>query len=289
MKYLPFFLLVLFFACKQANDPTTAKNEATVRAAYDAVSQHNWEAFAALCSPDFTDINAGPMPAEGIEASVALYKQFQETFPDFKVTIDEIVPVSPTRFLLRTTFTATNTGPFMGMPATGKSVSFHDADIVELDANGKAISHSVTNTGEPFRQIGYGSLTNPNTGLIMSVYEKFGKGDIDGLLNMCDDKVVFDVEDRVFDSKARHYEGKDGIAQFFKEVNARNKYSKFQPTRYVADGDDVFTTVEVAYNNVPTGRNYTSTYTHHFKVQNGKLTYFRGVDDFQREQAMAGK
>lgn len=26
---------------------------------------------------------------------------------------------------------------------------------------------------------------------------------------------------------------------------------------------------------------YTSTYTHHFKVVNGQVTYFRGLDDFQ--------
>lgn len=285
MKTFAFFLLVTLFACTQPGDPATAKNEASTRAAYEALNQRDWDGFAALCDENYTELNVAPAPTKGIQASMDLYKQFLEVgFPDFKITINEIAPVSSTRFLLRTTLTGTNTGPFMGLPPTGKPIKFDDADVVEFDNAGKCISHAITNVGEPLRQIGYGSLNNPNTGVVMAAYEKFGKGDVEGVLALCDDKVVFDINDRGFDSKARMFNGKAEVGQFFKEVGTNLKYSKFQPTRFVADGEDVFALIDVAYTYIPSGKNYTSTLTHYFKVVNGKITFARTLDDFQKQQ-----
>lgn len=286
MKTRIFFsILTLALCCafsKTAHSQdATAKNKAAVMSAYDALNRRDWAAFAALCSPDFVEKNVGPAPVAGISATIDLYKQFIAAFPDFKTKINEIVPASPTRFLLRVTITGTNTGPFMGMPPTGKSIKFDDADVVELNAEGKAVSHSITNMGEPLRQIGYGSLTNPATGVVMAAYQAFGKGDVPGVLALCADNAVFEIQDRMFDSKARWFKGKTEVGQFFQELGSKFHYTKFQPTRFVADGDDVFILIDAEYTLTATGKIYASTYTHHFKVENGKITYFRGVDDFQ--------
>ena len=115
----------------------------------------------------------------------------------------------------------------------------------------------------------------------MAAYGFFGKGDIQGILSICAENVVFDLQDRMFDSQARLFQGKAGVGQFFQELGAKFRYSKFQPLRFVADGEDVFILVEAEYTLVSTGKKYSSTYTHHFKVVNGKITFFRGVDDFQ--------
>jgi ketosteroid isomerase-like protein len=259
----------------------TAKNKADIQKAYDALNRKDWAAFAALCAPNYTDVNVGPGPAVGINAALDLYKQFSVAFPDFMIKINEIVPASSTRFLVRVTITGTNTGSFMMLPATGKSIKFDDSDIVELDANGKCISHAITNAGEPLRQIGYGSMLNPNTAAIIAVYEKFGKGDVPGILESSSSDVVFDIHDRMFDSKQRMFKGKSEVAQFFQELGSKFQYTKFQPLRFVADGDDVFILIDAEYKYIPTGKMYASTYTHHFKVVNGKVTYFRGIDDFQ--------
>lgn len=285
MKNISFFaLLFTFFSTLSQTifaQDVTAKNKATIQKAYDALNRKDWAGFAAQCAPGFTDVNVGPAPAVGIDAALDLYKQFQSGFPDFMVKINEITPVSPTRFLLRVTVTGTNTGSFMMLPPTGKSIRFDDADVVELDANGKCISHTITNAGEPLRQIGYGSLLNPNTQVVIAVYEKFGKGDVQGILAGSSNDVVFDIHDRVFDSKPRTFKGKAGVAQFFQELGIKFQYTKFQPVRFVADGDDVFALIDAAYKHIPSGNMYTSIYTHHFKVVNGQVTYFRGLDDFQ--------
>ncbi|MBK8568401.1 MAG: nuclear transport factor 2 family protein [Saprospiraceae bacterium] len=109
---------------------------------------------------------------------------------------------------------------------------------------GKCFSHEITNTGSSGCKA---SRLNPNTQVVMQAYEKFGKGDIPGLLALCDDKVMFNIEDAMFDSKPRMFNGKAEVGKFFEELGAKIRYSKFQPTRFVADGDDVFISVAAEY------------------------------------------
>lgn len=283
MKNTSFFTMMLAVFCLQtafAQD-VTSKNMASIRKAYDALNRRDWATFADQCAPEYTDVNVGPAPAVGIDAALELYKQFAMGFPDFKIQINEIAAINPTRYLLRVTVTGTNTGAFGMLPATGKSIHFDDSDVVEFNNNGKCISHSITNAGEPLRQIGYGSMLNPNTGAVIALYEKFGKGDVPGILAMCSDDVVFNIEDRVFDDHSRMFKGKAQVGQFFQELGSKFQYSKFQPVRFIADGDDVVILVDVEYKHIPSGKIYTSSYTHRFKLKNGQVVLFRGIDDFQ--------
>lgn len=276
-----FALALTCAATLSAQGPGMATAKNNINLAYDALSRKDWTAFAALCADNYTEVNVGPAPVVGIQAAIELYKQFSAAFPDFKVKPVDIAAASSNRYLVHVQITGTNTGSFMGLPATGKSIKFDDSDIVEFDNNGKFTSHSITNTGEALRQIGYGSMANPNTQVVIAAYEKFGKGDAPGILAMCSDNVVFEIHDRMFDNKARIFPGKTGVGQFFQEIGGKFQYSKFLPTRFVTDGDDVFILVDAEYTLASTGKKYSSTYTHHFKVTNGKISYFRGVDDFQ--------
>jgi ketosteroid isomerase-like protein len=285
MKTFKFFALTLTFLFSALGagyaQRSVEQDITNIKAAYDALNRKDWAAFAALSSPNYTEVNVGGAPVTGIQAALDLYKGFQAGFPDFMVKINDIVPAGKNRYLLRVSITGTNTGNFMMLPPTGKPIKFEDADVVTLDDNGKCLSHMITNTGESFRQIGYGSMFNPSTQAVIAVYEKFGKGDVPGILAASTDDVVFEIQDRMFDSKARWFKGKAEAGRFFQELGGKFQYSKFQPTRFVADGDDVFVLVDVEYKLIATGQTYTSTYTHRFKIVNGKVAYFRGVDDFQ--------
>lgn len=279
------FCLALFLTCSfvqfaYAQD-NTARDKANIQKAYDALNRRDWATFESLCTPNFTDYNVGPGPVVGVKAAIELYKQFQSGFPDFNIKIHEIAAAGNGRYFLRVTISGTNTGSFMMLPPTGKPIKFDDSDVVELNAEGKCFSHTITNAGEPLRQIGYGSMINPSTQTVLAVYEKFGKGDVPGILAMSTDEVMFDIQDRMFDAKARMFKGKAGVGQFFQELGSKFQYIKFQPTRFIADGEDVFILVDVEYKYIPTGKIYVSTYTHHFKIQNGKVAFFRGLDDFQ--------
>ena len=127
-------------------------------------------------------------------------------------------------------------------------------------------------------------LAARNKTTVQTTYGYFGKGDIPSLLANCTDDVVFEIQDRVFDTQPRFFRGKAEVANFFQELGSKFQYTKFQPVRFAADGDDVFILVEAEYNHLASGKTYTSLYTHHFTVVNGKITYFRGLDDFQQSR-----
>lgn len=271
-------VLALFGAFLQpviAQDQAT-KNKATIMAAYDALNRKDWAGFAAQCAPNYTEMNVGPAPAVGINAALGLYQQFHAAFPDFMVKINDIAPVSPTRFLLRVTVTGTNTGSMMGLPPTGKPMRFDDADVVELDASGKVISHAITNMGEPLVQIGYGSMLNPNTQVVLAAYGAFGNGDIPGLLNLCADDITWDVSGHQIPgiSKTVH-RGKAGVGQFFGELGGAAQFTKFEPRRFFADGDDVVTVVYAEFTSKVDGTKYTVDATHQFTVKNGQIAAFK--------------
>ncbi len=64
---------------------------------------------------------------------------FRAAFPDLKFTVNDIVAEGD-KVWAHITMSGTNTGSFMGMPATGKSTSFQGVDIVRI-TNGKAVEH----------------------------------------------------------------------------------------------------------------------------------------------------
>ena len=282
MKQIKFFALTLvfLFAATAANF-AQSNVEANIRKAYAALGNRDYNTFASLCTDDFAELGLAPMPIKGVWNAIEQYKAFLNAFPDLKFNIGSIAPAGNNRYFLEVTLTGTNSAPFMGLPPTGKSVMVRDMDIVTLNGDGKCVSHWSANADGVLDQIGYGSITNPSTQVVMAIYEKFGKGDVPGILEGSTDEVIFDIQDRMFDSKPRLFKGKAGAGQFFQELGGKFQYTKFQPVRFVADGDDVFILVEAEYKHLPTGKMYASTYTHHFKVTNGKIAFFRGVDDFQ--------
>ena len=63
----------------------------------------------------------------------------RSAFPDFKATIDDLVAEGD-KVVIRQTWTGTHKGEFMGVPPTGKSVSFGVIDILRI-AGGKVVEH----------------------------------------------------------------------------------------------------------------------------------------------------
>ncbi len=255
---------------------STDQIKQNARIAYESLNKRDFATFKTVCAADFTEYSAGPAPIKGMDNVIEAYKMFFAMAPDLKFDITNLT-VEGNRVIVESTTTGTNTGMVMGMlPASGKKVKTMDVDIVTFDAQGKATSHSTANPNEFFHQIGYGSLTNPNTGVIMAVYAAFGKGDAAGIAALCDENVVWDCPDNPTKA-ARRFVGSKNIPTFFGDLMSDVKVTKFQPTRFVADGDDVMVAIDVEW--VKNGQTQTmaAPFNHHFKVQNGKIVWFREV------------
>ncbi len=75
----------------------------------------------------------------GREAVKQLSTKFRSAFPDLKVTIDDTIAAGD-KVVVRCTWRGTHKGEFMGVPPTGKKVSFGVIDIVRI-AGGKVLEH----------------------------------------------------------------------------------------------------------------------------------------------------
>lgn len=93
-----------------------------------------------LLAPDFVEheeLPPGIPPGrEGLKQVSSL---FRRAFPDLKVRIDDTI-ADGDKVVVRCTWSGTHKGEFMGIPPTGKSVSFGVIDIVRF-AGGMIVEH----------------------------------------------------------------------------------------------------------------------------------------------------
>ena len=91
-------------------------------------------------APDFVEHEELPpgMPS-GREGVKQLTATIRSAFPDFKATIDDMV-AEDDKVVLRMTWRGTHQGEFMGVPPTGRNVSFGVIDIIRI-AGGKFVEH----------------------------------------------------------------------------------------------------------------------------------------------------
>jgi steroid delta-isomerase-like uncharacterized protein len=120
---------------------STEQNKALTRQMVEEIfNQGNFSRVDEFLAPDFVEHEELPpgIPAgrEGVKELTAVLRS---TFPDFKATIDDIVAEGD-KVVIRMTWTGTQKGEFMGVPPTGKSVSFSVIDVIRI-ADGKFVEH----------------------------------------------------------------------------------------------------------------------------------------------------
>jgi len=120
---------------------STEQNTALVRQMVDELfNRGNMSRADEFMAPDFVEreeLPPGiPRDREGVKQRTAM---LHSAFPDFKATIDDMVAEGD-KVVIRQTWSGTQKGEFMGVPPTGKSVSFGVIDIIRL-SGGKIVEH----------------------------------------------------------------------------------------------------------------------------------------------------
>ncbi len=114
-------------------------NKALVRRFVEEVQgQHNLAALDELLNPDFVD-HSGTTNPPTLEGSRQFFSMMFAAFPDMRFTIRQQIAEGD-KVLTHKTFHGTHRGPFMGIPATGKEVSFNVMDILTV-TDGKITEH----------------------------------------------------------------------------------------------------------------------------------------------------
>lgn len=116
-------------------------NDALYRRFIDEVfNQGNLETVDELVSADLNEHEQLPPGFRpGREGLKDLIKALRAAFPDGKTSVEDIA-IDGDKVWARNRSRGTNTGPFMGMPATGKIVEFEIMDLCRFDG-GKIVEH----------------------------------------------------------------------------------------------------------------------------------------------------
>ena len=95
----------------------------------------------------------------GIEAIKEYVTYLRTGFPDFNVTLDELI-IAEDHTIGRWTVTGTNTGPLGDSPPTGKKVKYSGVEVARV-VDGKTIESWIyTNRAAMLTQLGY-TITPP--------------------------------------------------------------------------------------------------------------------------------
>lgn len=250
-------------------------NNLNVKLAYETLSKGDYETFKTLCAPKFIDYSTALPPFKNSDLTINSYKTYIEMFPDLSIKVNSIV-VDGKRAFVETTTTGTNTGKVLGfLPPSCKKINVSNVDVITFDSDDKILSRFSTNLNEIFYQIGYGAMTNSNTHLVLGIYSNFMKRNIDGVLEYCDENIIWDVRDNPFIKDPIIFEGKNGVTKFFEQVAASGQVIKFEPVKYFADGDDVLLLFDTIFKPVGSTQNMESEYAHRFMFKNDKLITFK--------------
>ncbi len=113
-----------------------------------------------------------------------------------------------------------------------------------------------------------------NTKLVQKSYELFKSSDIETLLGMYSDDVLWEtpkVENSPFGGKIS---GRDKVAEFFTNLDEHEEFSVFEPTEFIAQGDKVVVLGHSTALVKSTNRELTLKFAHIVTVADGKITGF---------------
>ena len=146
MRYLLSALAIafLFSSCtnqsKSMRKDEKAKNTTGITTFYDQVmNAHNPAMVDSFCTADFVEHSPDPgftPDRDGLKKDLA---SLFAAFPDFHIQSNFMMADSD-MVTAQFTATGTNSGTFMGMPATGKKINIDGIDIIRFK-NGKAADH----------------------------------------------------------------------------------------------------------------------------------------------------
>ncbi len=118
-----------------------------------------------------------------------------------------------------------------------------------------------------------------NTKLVQRTYELFKSGDIETLLNMYSDDIVWqlpEMENVPFGGKRS---GRENVGEFFSVVNDSLEVLQNEPTEFIAQGDKVVVLGHHSWRVKATGREVSSDFAHIHTVKDGKITSFHEYMD----------
>ena len=136
-------------------------HEETLRRCYELLNAGDVDGFGDLLSDDFVEHEETPGLAPTKDGVKAFFRMYLAAFPDLRMDPVDVLP-SGDKVVARVKATGTNTGEFMGMPATGKSVDVQLIDIMRFGDDGLVHEHwGVFDAMAMMQQLGFAPAGPP--------------------------------------------------------------------------------------------------------------------------------
>lgn len=117
---------------------------------------------------------------------------------------------------------------------------------------------------------------------IEALYDAFGRGDMDGLLGLISPDVDWstqvDAPDADLVAMLQNGRGHDAVLHYFGGVAAL-EFHRFEPRRFLADGDTVYVELALDIEHRATGKRATLGEIHRFVVHDGLVVEYRSFVD----------
>ena len=118
---------------------SSEENKRIVRRYQEIYNENDLEALGEVLSKDLRTPKIMPGIPTGMEGAKAAHRIMLAGFPDYQTRIDDLFAEGD-KVAARITMSGTHTGLFMGIPPTGRQVSFTGIYIARI-ANGKIAEH----------------------------------------------------------------------------------------------------------------------------------------------------
>lgn len=132
-------------------------NKAAFRRIHDATNTHDADfiskTFDEVFSPDVLIRMSLPVDATGVGAFKEVFARLQQAFPDLHVRVDDLIEEGD-KVVSRNIVTGTHQGDFMGIPPTGRSVTYDEIFIFRFVKGRIAEVWGVVDALSLMRQVG---------------------------------------------------------------------------------------------------------------------------------------
>jgi steroid delta-isomerase-like uncharacterized protein len=132
-------------------------NKTTIRRFQDAANTHDAELISKtideVFKPDVLIRTPLPIEATGAQAIKDVWTRLHRAYPDLHVTIEDLIAEGD-KVVSRNTVTGTHQGEYMGLPPTGKSITYNEIFIVRFADGRIAETWGVVDVLSQMRQLG---------------------------------------------------------------------------------------------------------------------------------------
>jgi hypothetical protein len=119
-----------------------------------------------------------------------------------------------------------------------------------------------------------------NIKTVRDCYEAFGRGDIPFILGWCAADVDWQSSDSPEIPYSGRYRGHEGAAQFFQKIGATLDVKTFEPSTFLASGNEVISTGAWSGTARSTGKTFKAEWAMRFVFdRSGKISLFRPYED----------